>query len=593
MLLIPQAMLPAGFDISHVSAQREGRPLSVLAKTSDALVVYAPGYQDDYTNKDALFLRAASTATAAGIAAQAQGLFASTQPVNVTSPATATVAYHDVYFDYSTAYRPFTFPPWFSSQYLTDGTDQTFPLNAPLATSGPATLTVNVWSLTQSGGTAADHALQVLVNGQPAGQAQWSGGGKMVQLTFQIDAGILTSGANQIDLVTPELAGVSSQIAFLHSMSLGYTQTLDGANPVTITNASAASNLYELSNLPGANAWVVDTRFADRAALVPYESQIQADGTYSIRFNAAAGGSGQFLVVPAGQENAPISVSKRQVKPLKAAAYVAVGPVQFSAGVQPLLAQRSKEGLRGEFVDQEQLFDNYNYGRYGPAGIQNAVRSVRPQYLLLIGRTTYDYLNYSGLNVDPMCPTFLVSTTFWSQATSDSKFGDLGRGYPEVAVGRLPVNDTADLANAVAHILNYAGAPASGIRLHAVADLTDPEVADFGALLDTVAQSNPELSWQRNYLGSTYGTAAEVLAAMTDAANGGADWVLYSGHGNASRLGKNFPKILDVTNVPAWHGNTVFMQSTCTANYMAANATGFKSIATQALTCSRRERDQR
>ena len=78
--------------------------------------------------------------------------------------------------------------------------------------------------------------------------------------------------------------------------------------------------------------------------------------------------------------------------------------------IQPLLLKRSKEGIRSSFIDQEQLFDYYNYGRYGPAGIQNAVRSVHPQYLLLLGRTTYDYRNYSGLNVDPLCPSFLVST---------------------------------------------------------------------------------------------------------------------------------------------------------------------------------------
>ena len=28
-----------------------------------------------------------------------------------------------------------------------------------------------------------------------------------------------------------------------------------------------------------------------------------------------------------------------------------------------------------------------------------------------VGRTTYDYLNYGGQNVDPLCPTFLVSTS--------------------------------------------------------------------------------------------------------------------------------------------------------------------------------------
>ncbi len=330
----------------------------------------------------------------------------------------------------------------------------------------------------------------------------------------------------------------------------------------------------------------MDARFPDRAALVPFESQAQADGTYKLRFMAGSGGSGQYQVVPLGQENLPLDISKRQIKPLKSSAgvYWAVGPAQFGAGVQPLVTLRAKQGLRGSFIDQEQLFDSYNFGRYGPAGIQQAVRAVRPQYLLLVGRTTYDYLNYSGLNVDPLCPTFLVSTSFWAQATSDSMFGDLGRGYPEVAVGRLPVSNSAELSGAVQRIVSYGGAPASGVRVQAVADQADPTVADFPAQAAAMGQALPDFAWQPNYLGVTYPSSSEVTAAMTNAANGGADWILYVGHGNASRLGKNDPRILDTNKLQAWTGNVVLLQSTCTANWAASDQADLKTIAIQGLT---------
>ncbi len=75
VLSIPQTSLPAGFDIRHCTLQREGLTLIPLALTADALIVYAPGYQDDYTDKDAIFLRSANSPTAAGTAVQATGLF--------------------------------------------------------------------------------------------------------------------------------------------------------------------------------------------------------------------------------------------------------------------------------------------------------------------------------------------------------------------------------------------------------------------------------------------------------------------------------------------------------------------------------------
>jgi hypothetical protein len=422
--------------------------------------------------------------------------------------------------------------------------------------------------------------LVVLVNGQALNQGNantWSGGNKMIQVTLDIPAGV--SGANTIELVTPAIPGVDSQISFVHSLTIDYTRQLDGSGPVTTINSGTQPKLFELSNVASA-MWIVDARFPDRAALVPYEAQGQ-----TIRFVANSGGLGQYLAVPAGQENHPLVVSKRQVKALKSnGTYLAVGPSQFSSGVQPLLLKHSKEGIKGTFVDQEQIFDYYGFGRYGPTAIQNAVRSVKPQYLLLVGRTTYDYKNYSGLNVDPLCPTFLVSTTSWAQATSDSQFGDLGRGYPEVAVGRLPVNNTTELGGIVNHILANPGLYSSGITVHAVADELDPAAGNFSAQEDAIAQANPEFTWQKNYLGITYATSPEVTAALKVAANGGADVLLYSGHGNAVRLGKNNPRIADTSTVQEWTGHSVFLQSTCTANWMAKDEAGYKSIAIQALT---------
>src|SRR5206468_7013618 len=121
--------------------------------------------------------------------------------------------------------------------------------------------------------------------------------------------------------------------------------------------------------------------------------------------------------------------------------------------------------------------------------------------------------------------------------------------------GRLPVNDTGELDVALKHILSYPGLPASGLRVHAVADRSDAGVGDFGALLDAVSLAHPDAAWQRNYLGTTSNDPAEVKAALQTAAGGGADLVLYSGHGNSVRLGKFDPRILDTNKVQLWTGN--------------------------------------
>jgi len=174
------------------------------------------------------------------------------------------------------------------------------------------------------------------------------------------------------------------------------------------------------------------------------------------------------------------------------------------------------------------------------------VRSTRPQYLLLVGRTTYDYHNYSGANVDPLCPAFLVSTSSWAQTTSDSLFGDFGRGFPEIAIGRLPVNDITELAGAVNHTVHYKGFPAtSGIKAQITALSPDLLAGNFQTQSDALSATHPEFAWQKNYLGTSAQSNADVTAAMLAAANGGADLLLFAGHGSARVLGDtNIPQFV-------------------------------------------------
>jgi hypothetical protein len=390
----------------------------------------------------------------------AKGLFEINVNAATTTRATARLDFHDIYFDFSK--RPYGYAPWFANQYLTEGTTQVFTMNLPDADGSAGMLSVNLWSVAVPDSTA--HALQAFVNGTFIGERTWRQSGQALELSFNIDAGILHAGDDVIELRTPDLPGNPPQLSFVNSLAANYERVLRSAQPVEI-HAAAAGQVFEINGLPAAGAWVVDARFPDRALLAPCQTQSNADGSVSLRFVAQSGGTDTYRVVPRGQEIRADFIEERLLQALPAGVqWLAIGPKQFGPPLMPLLQRRSKEGLRAAFADQEQVFDYYGFGRYGPQPIQNAVRATRPAYLLLAGRTTYDYRNYSGANVDPLCPTFLASTTFWSQTTADALFGDLGRGYPEVSVGRLPANTPDEMAIAVQRTLNYPGLPLTGRR---------------------------------------------------------------------------------------------------------------------------------
>ncbi len=577
VLFIPQSSLPAGYDATHITITRGGQPVQALSATQAGLALYAPGYSDEYTDKDVFFLKASPfTATDVAAVPPTPNLFGGV--ATNTSSATVSAEYTDVYYDWSL--RPQDYTPWFSNKYLTSGTTQTFTLNVPNVASGVTSLNVNLWSFKGNLGPAIDHVLQVFVNGTPIGQSAWNADGQAVSLSMQVPAGVLVSGNNVIDLRTP--SDPSNQVSLVHSISADYTKTLSGSSIVN----TQAQQVYEVSGLPSSNLWVVNAANPNSPQLIGYQTQTQTQtqgyATYTARFEATA--TGTVLVIPTGSELQPQAIAVRRLQPVAAGwQYIAVGPSQFASTIQPLISARNAEGLPATFVDQESIFDYYSHGRYGPEGIRSAVRDVRPQYLLLVGRTTFNYRNYGGTNVDPLCPSFLIKTTFFWQTVSDPSFGDLGNGYSEVSVGRLPANTPADLSAMVTRTLAYKGLSASGWHAMAVADRVDPNVGDFAAEADSIVASAPEVSWNKAYLGVNYGTSPEVTEALRLAANGGADLLVYVGHGNSQALGIDSPHILDTTSVQNWTGNVVFLQTTCNGNYFCRDVQNGSSIAIQGM----------
>ena len=577
VLFIPQSDLPAGYDARFLSIQRGGQPVTALDANERGLTLYAPGYTDRYTNKDVFFLSRTALPTQVSRMESPQDLFTVDRIAETSTSATAIKTFSDVYFDWSL--QPYTFTPWFSNQYLTDGTVQKFTIDLPGNTGQAATLTVNLWSLTTRPELDPDHALQPIVNGQTLSSVSWQGGDKALAITFDLPANATIAGANTIELFTPNLN--SGQIALLHSFSVEYAKELKSSDALKIA-AAKEDDVIEIAGFVTQSLWVVDARDADHAVSLGYETQLQADGTYTARFVAANAG-GPYVVVPQGSEISALATTRCVIAPPTAAGYLAVGPQQFGGEIQPLLNARNAEGLNAVFVDQETLFDYYGYGRYGPEPIRAAVRELQPRFLLLVGRTTYDYLNKEGQNVDPLCPAFFISTSYLSQTLSDPLFGDLGNGYPEVAVGRLPVNTPEDLHVAVARTLAYTGLLDSGQRALLAADRADPDAGVFSAQGDSLIVSVPETNWSRAYLGVNALDPTQVTESMRVAASGGADLILYTGHGSSRVLGAQTPRILDSSLIQSWTGNVVLLQSTCNGNWIGRNELNFRSIAMQGL----------
>jgi hypothetical protein len=79
--------------------------------------------------------------------------------------------------------------------------------------------------------------------------------------------------------------------------------------------------------------------------------------------------------------------------------------------------------------------------------------ATKPAYVLLAGRTTYDYRNFEGLNVDRSAHVPDLDQRLGADDVRHI-YADLGRGYPELSVGR-PCERSAELRAMVNRVLNY------------------------------------------------------------------------------------------------------------------------------------------
>ncbi|MCX7806484.1 MAG: C25 family cysteine peptidase, partial [Planctomycetota bacterium] len=453
MVRVDAADIPAGFDPLRVRVLREGEAIRTVAADGNGLVLWAPGYEDAYTDKDAFFLLADSSPTREAGEKKSEGLFASGRKTVTEHVATATIDFHDVYYQWDAALMPYSYPPWFSSKFLSGGTTHEFPITLRAPADGSGKLTVVLFSQSDVPEENPDHSLHVTVNDSLVGTASWDGGGKMLSLTFDVPRKTLRDGVNSIVLRTPSLASGRRVFSFLHSLIVEYRQDLVWGGGTFEVSASRRG-VYEVSGLPSGEVWAVRVDDPTDVSGVPWASREGPDGSWTVRFLASK--AGRYAICPKGGEATPVSVEARRIEPLAGPLdYLAAGPASFGEAVAPLLEARAAEGMKTAFADQERLFDAHGFGRYGPGGIRNAVMTVRPKFLLLLGRTSFDYRNYLGQNMDMMCPTVLVATSRFGEVNGDPMYGDLGNGYPEVAVGRIPAYTAAEVSSAVARILAH------------------------------------------------------------------------------------------------------------------------------------------
>ncbi len=125
-------------------------------------------------------------------------------------------------------------------------------------------------------------------------------------------------------------------------------------------------------------------------------------------------------------------------------------------------ATRQAQGYSVKIVDVTQVYAQFSDGIFDPQAIKqyltHAVEEMDVQMVLLVGADTYDYRNYTGNSISFMPSLYAQTDDLIQFAPVDPLYVDVdGNNAPDVAIGRLPVRNSTELANLVEKTTQYIG----------------------------------------------------------------------------------------------------------------------------------------
>jgi len=424
---------------------------------------------------------------------------------------------------------------WFW-QSLTAPATATITASLPTLASGPAQMEIAL-----GGVTSGEHWAQVLVNGQPAGEARWSGRSTYVH---QASAPALHAGDNIITLRVPGEAR-RAEVDLLDSITLTYTSEFLAASDLLEFPGGTSS--YRLRGFQAEKPMlydITDPRHIQK--LTGFKLEREGGATTAAFYDAFA--DRRYLALASART--PVELRPARPNNLRdtnqRADDIIIAPANFMPALDPLVKHRMAQGLQVRTVDVDQVYDAFSDGIPDPHALREFLSYARtkwtapaPRFVLLVGKASYDYGdNLKGQNKN-LAPTFLVPTPHLGEAASDDWFVAVSEDdpHPAMAIGRIPAETPTQVTTAVGKIIAYesaSGADREAWRKRAVfvAD-AGKDQAVFESMSKSLAGALPEaIQPVEVFLSAHQGDVKSARAEIIREWNRGALMLMYIGHGS-------------------------------------------------------------
>lgn len=436
---------------------------------------------------------------------------------------------------------------WVWDELSSPGADsKTYPFSVSnVDASANATLTIWLIGKTDLPTSNPDHQLTVFLNGFSLGSVTWNGKTSF-NPSFTIPAGRLLSGGNSLNLVVPAMSGVTIDSFWMDAFNIHYR--LGGAtngSEVTFSGDVSAGSGVSYSFGLDASSGVTVYNITNPLQPIHLVATTQNSNT-RVTFGDLTSPSAQsYIVASDAGIHAPTLI--RALKPLSTSAtsganYVILAPEGYDAVLQPLVNLRASQHYHVAVEHLQPIYDQFNEGRLDPLAIRSYLQYTythwdpKPAYVLLVGDGNIDPKKYRSTDFDTILPAFFVADIdpYTTDSATDNRYvtlsGNPNQVLPDMMIGRLPANSTAEAQAMVDKIVASEVSPTPGAWRSRTLFVAD-QYFDGGAsrlaklVTPTIFNTPTQLYYMKNI-----NDPAVMHSSIINNWNQGASLILYTGH---------------------------------------------------------------
>lgn len=418
--------------------------------------------------------------------------------------------------------------------------------------------------------TLTSHQIQVVLNGEPLDQISGYGRESMTGI-YRIPVEYFREGNNT--LLFNEITG---SVSLVDTIKVDYYRKYRARNnqlsfytqpnrPSTVNGFTSPNiRVFNLTNplepILITNLEVVadDTNFG--IALLPGQQR-----------NMIAVEDSGVLQAASITQNVPSTLST----PSHDADLVIISHGNFLAESEVWANYRRAQGFDVTVVNVEDIYDEFGFC----VSSSNAIRGflqyasttwqTPPQYVLIVGDSSYDGRNYQGMGYFNYVPSKFVDTIY-TEVPSDEALADFDDdGLSELAIGRIPARTPQAVTDAFNKTVNFELTAPQGFNRGAIFASDLPNGYDFEGLSQRLADQLPP-SMTKVMINRALPTPQTTLI---NELNNGRFIANYSGHGNLAEWAtSSFFAKANVAQLTNSDNLTLFVMLTCLNGYFTQPA---------------------